>query len=341
MWKKIKGLVQTPGGRQERTGPLAGRTGKTTLTVETTREHLTPARIDRSFCGELLGVRSFIEDVNVLETRVMKRVDRLLGKSAAFGELVPRVPAVIPRLLQTMRDENLSSKHLVAELSQDVTLVADVIRSANSAVYRTREPVASLEQALFRLGRDGLRSLVARAALKPLLHGRRDHFSAVAAPLLWKQAERCAVASEFIARREGLPVFEASLAALVHKVGYKIVARILSEEHQGSDAPRSIAFRDWLIARAPAASWRVAAQWDLPASVTDGLKGLVTGSEPAGVSPLSGVLYVSAKLSELQLMATAGRIQGDIKRFSCRINGELVDYCGACYEEILKLGEQG
>lgn len=339
MWKKLKGLVQTPGERKGGSRQPARRAGKTTVTIETTREHLTAARLDRAFCAELLGVRSFIDGVNSLETRVMKRVDRLLGKSAELAVLVPRVPAVIPKILQSMRDENLSSKHLVAELSRDMTLVADVMRYANSAYYRSREPIGSLEQALFRLGRDGLRSLVARAALKPLLHSRRDHFSMVAGPLIWKQAERCAVVCESIAKREGLPAFEAGLAGLVHKVGYKIVARILSEEHRGSDAPRSVEFRDWLIQRAPAVSWRVAVQWDLPATVTDALKGLSETGDRPGVSGLTGVVFVSSKLSELQLLDAAGRIRGDIKRFSCRVNGELVDYCGACYAELSKFGE--
>jgi HD-like signal output (HDOD) protein len=339
VWKKLTGLVRGPGKPPSR--PRQRGQGETTVKVETTREVLTAERLDRAFCAELLGVSSFIEGLNPLEIRVMKRVDRLRGNGAALAGLVPRVPAVIPRLVQSLRDDSLSGKQLAAELSRDVALVADVMRYANSAYYRTRESIGSLEQAMFVLGRDSLRSLIARAALKPLMDSRSDYFSALAGPLLWKQAERCTVSSEYIARREGVPVFEAGLAGLVHKVGYKIVARVLSEEYQGGDAPRSIEFRDWLIECVPALSWRVSAQWDLPTGVTEALKGLSDMNGRADVPRLSGVLFVASKLSELYLLDAARRIRGEVKRFSCRINGALTDCCGSCYAEISRFEGTG
>jgi len=302
---------------------------------------VTAERLDRAFCAELLGVRSFIAGANPLEIRVMKRVDRLRRNGAALAGLVPRVPAVIPRLILSLRDDSLSGKQLAAELSRDVALVAEVMRYVNSAYYRTREPIGSLERAMFVLGRDSLRSLIARAALRPLMDSRSDYFSTLAGPLLWKQAERCTVSCECIAKRQGVPVFEAGLAGLLHKVGYRIVTRILSEEYQGGDAPRSVEFRDWLIECVPALSWRVAAQWELPAAVTEALKGLSEMNARVDVPRLSGVLFVSSKLSELYLLDAARHIRGDIKRFSCRINGDLTDCCGSCYAELSRFDDPG
>jgi HD-like signal output (HDOD) protein len=339
MWNKLKGLVRTSTGGAAAARQATNRKGESTISVETTREVVIAQRIDRAFCGELLGVRSFIDGVNPLEVRVMKRVDRLLGRSSDFVRLVPRVPAVLPRLMRSIRNDDLSGNQLASVLSQDVVLVADVIRFANSAYYRTREPIKNLEHAVAILGRDGLSSLVARVAFRSLLNSHRDHYSTLAGPLLWRQAERCALACECIARRSKVPVFEAFLAGLIHKVGYKIVARILSEEHQGADAPRSAQFRDWLIARAPALSWRVAAQWDLSETLTEALRGLAGTESRADGTGVAGVVYVSSKLSELYLLAAAGRIRGEIKRFNCRVNGELADYCRACYAEMARLDE--
>ena len=337
VWKKLTGFVRGPAKPLSRPRPRGQ--GETTISVETTRDVLTAERLDRAFCAELLGVRSFIAGVNPLEARVMKRVDGLRRNGAALAGLVPRVPAVIPRLVQSLRDDSLSGKQLAAELSRDVALVADVMRSANSAYYRTREPIGSLEQAMFVLGRDSLRSLIARAALKPLMDSRSDYFSSLAGPLLWKQAERCTVSGECIAKRQGVPVFEAGLAGLVHKVGYKIVARVLSEEYQGGDAPRSVEFRDWLIECVPALSWRVSAQWELPGAVTEALKGLSDINARADIPRISGVLLVSSKLSELYLLDAAGYIRGDITRFNCRINGDLTDCCRSCYAQIAKFDD--
>ena len=340
MWNRIRRRLRTPVGAPAGERGAESRTGLSTFRVETTREVVTAERLDKAFCGELLGVSSFVDGVNPFEVRVMKRLDRMLGRRSQLAELVPRVPAVIPRLLRSLRDENRSGHQLAAELSRDVVLVADAIRYASSAYYRTREPIKSLEQAVLMLGRDGLQNLLARAAFKPLFDSHKDHFSVLASPLLWRQAERCAVACECIARREGVPVFEAFLAGLINKVGYRIVARVLGEEHRGADAPRSFQFRDWLTDRAPALSWRVAAQWDLPASVTDGLKGLLNPQGFADTQHLSGVVYTASKLSELYLLSISGRIKGDMKRFACRVNGRLVDYCSLCYAEMSRLDQR-
>ena len=337
MWKTLKGLARGPAKPTRASGHREAGTSRTALTVETTRDSYTAKRLDSFFCGELLGVRSFISDGNPLETRVMKRVDRLAGGGGELSALVPHVPAVIPQLLQSLRDENASGKQLAAQISRDPALLAGMLRHANSAFYRTREPIKSVEQAMLILGRDGLRNLIAKVALKPLLDSRKDHFSTLAGPLLWDQSERCALSCECLAKREGAPVFEAYLAGLIHKIGYKIVTRVLSEEYDGKEAPRSFAFRDWLIATEPVLSWRVAQGWGLPATVSGALKELARLDQQGEVSRLCGVEFVSSKLSELHILAATGRIRGDIKRLSCRINGKFTDACRDCYGQLSRL----
>ncbi len=337
MWKTLKGLARGQAKPAPRSGEKEAGRGKTAVAVETTRDIFTAKRLDSFFWGELLGVRSFISARNALETRVMKRVDRLAGGSGELSALVPRVPAVIPRLIQSLKDEQTSGKQLAAEISRDPALLAGMVRYANSAFYRTKEPIKSVEQAMLILGRDGLRSLIAKVALKPLLDSRKDYFSTFAGPLLWDQAERCALACECLAKREGAPVFEAYLAGLLHKIGYKIVTRVLSEEYDGKEAPRSFQFRDWLSETVPVLSWRVSLEWGLPAAVSDALNELTRLEQQAEASRLGGVVFVSSKLSELHTLSAAGRIQGDIKRLTCRINGKFADACRDCYDELSRL----
>jgi len=339
MWDKLKGFARGNKTPVSEARPRESRSGGTTVAIETTREVLTAQRLERAFYAELLGVRSCIDSVNPLERTVMKRVDRLTGKSGDLGGLVPPVPTAVPGLMRCLGDDSLSANQLAAEISRDAVLLANVLRFANSAYYQTPEPVRSIDHAMLMVGPDGVRSLVARAAFRPLLNGHTDHFSKLAGPLLWQQAERCALACECIARRSGVPVFDAFVAGLVHKVGYRIVARVLGREYRGADAPRSAAFRDWLIERVPALSWQVAREWGLPATVTESLKGLAKRNDRGDVPRLTGIVFASAKLGELFVLSRAGRVRGEIKRFSCRISGELADCCGDCYEEMSRLGE--
>lgn len=339
MWDKLRGLAGGSKAPQSESGALEGRCGNTTIAIETTREILTPQRLDRVFYAELLGVRSCIDSINPLERAVMKRVDRLSGKSRDFRGLVPPVPSAVPALLRSLCDHSLSDEQLAAEIGRDRVLQANVLRFANSAYYRAAEPVRDIEHAVGLLGVDGVRGLVARAVFRPLLNGYTDHFSKLAGPLLWQQGERCALACEFIASRAGIPLFDAFVTGLLHKVGYRAVARVLGEEYQGGDAPRSAAFRDWLIERVPVLSWRVAQEWGLPDSVTQGLKGLARAQARGGVGRLSGLVFVGAALSQLSVLSGGGRIRGELKRLSCRIDGEVADYCSDCYARMSSLDE--
>jgi HD-like signal output (HDOD) protein len=241
--------------------------------------------------------------------------------------------------MQSFSDETRSGEQLAAEIGRDAVLLGNVLRFANSPFYASREPITGIEHALALLGRDGLRALTARAVFRPLLKGHTDHFSKLAGPPLWQQAEHCAVACEYLARRNGMPVFDAFVAGLIHRAGYRVVARVLGEEYQGGDAPRSAVFRDWLIERMPVLSWRVAREWGLPVTVTESLKGLGQAESGAASPRLTGVVFAAARLSELYVLSRTGRIRGEIKRFSCRINGELADCCGLCYAEMSKLDE--
>ncbi len=339
MWKKLKRFAQRSASASRTPSHSQAESGRTEIVIETRFTTLTVQRLEALFSSELLGVRSLVGDTNTFESRVMKRVERLLSKSAELNKLIPRVPTVLPRLLQSLKDENASNEQLAALISEDPALLASVIRNANSAYYLTRERIDSVEVALLMLGRDRLRSIVAKAALQPLLDNRNDYFSNMAGPLLWEQTERCAHSGACLAAKEKLPDFEVFLAGLVHKIGYRIVTRIMTEEYDGTEAPRSYTFRDWLTTTVSILSWRVAVEWDLPEIVTDTLHELANHKERSDLSPFAVVVYLSSKLSELQLLAEKGCVPGGVKRITCRLNGRFSDACRECFERLSELNK--
>ena len=339
MWNRLRELSRASNKPGTHSSRQAQGAGETTVVAETTRESVTAEKLDKSFCAEVLGVRSFISDVNPLETKVMARVERLLGGNEDLAAMIPRVPEVIPKLLRLLRDKNWSGKQLASEISQDPALLADVVRVANSPYYRTRGNIVNIEQAMLMLGGNTLRTVIAKAAMKPMLDTRSDYFSKLAGPTLWNQAEKCAASCECLAKQEGAPQFEAYIAGLIHQIGYIIVTRVLSQAYDGADAPRSYAFRDWLIEHVPRLSQRISREWGLPVAVTDTLGEIANLRGKEEISTLAGVVFTASKLSELYVLAAVGRIRGDVKRFSCRINGRLTDSCSKCYAELARLDE--
>lgn len=95
--------------------------------------------------------------------------------------LYPRQPLVLPKLLQAMKSESNSSKALVEIVMEDPGLTSEVLKLANSPLYRnTKSQVHSIEYALVMLGIDGLHALVCSTLTKPIFARRKnDGFNAV------------------------------------------------------------------------------------------------------------------------------------------------------------------
>ena len=122
-----------------------------------------------------------------LQTRILDGVRMLVHDPGSAAELVPRVPELIPKLLRGLMDENLSTAELSRELSADPVLVAEVIRESNSAYYKPLTPIKTLEAAVMMLGLNGVRMLLARVALRPLVKMQVEGFARHALPIVGKR----------------------------------------------------------------------------------------------------------------------------------------------------------
>lgn len=203
------------------------------------------------------------------EQQALLQLDRLAADASAQGTLLPRAAAVVPRLLAQLRGPASSLSALSEQVSRDVTLVAEVIRMANSAGYRRQSAVVDLEQAIRVLGIDGLRFAIAKAVLKPLMDGRGGELSTHAARRLWQHTDCKAQLAAALARSAGLDPFDGYLLALVHNAVWSAVLRTLDSVPAGA-APWqfSAGFVQALAARRDRLFGVVAQQWQLTDELT-------------------------------------------------------------------------
>ncbi len=288
--------------------------------------------IDTAFYGLILGVQSPIDsDLNSFEKRVLRELDQLLTSDVSCSNLVPRLPAVIPRVMGTLRDQLSSSADLASQLGRDAVLVSEVIRLANSPYYRVGQKITSLERAVFVLGRVGVRQLVTNAAFKPLLNLNSGHFTKLSGTTLWDQSEKTAVVCDCIAGREKTDRFNAYLAAIVQNVGFTIALQILDRNFDGNQAPRSEVFHQRLIRQSRELSWIIAREWEFPAPVLEALRSQV---DTEHMQTLGSILYAADKLSKMHILSARGRFKGDVERVANRLQGCLTDSCRVCYEAL-------
>jgi HD-like signal output (HDOD) protein len=245
------------------------------------------------------------------ERLVLDALARLADEPARAAGLVPRVPAVIPELLRSLRDDSVSGADLSRLVAQDVVLVAEVVREANSPYYRPPTPVRTIEGAVLLLGRNGLRMLLARVAFRPVIGMQSGRLAKLAAPRIWQQSEKCALACATLAPHAGVDPFEAYLAGLIQNVGLIVAFRLIDQVVDADMLPRSDAFCAALRFQARRLAHGIALEWAFPAAVAAAIAAAGEFHLDADGGALADVLGTADVLATLRLLVDAGALSPD------------------------------
>jgi HD-like signal output (HDOD) protein len=260
------------------------------------------------------------------ERLILDELARLAQEPAKAAALVPRVPAVIPELLRSLRDEGVSNADLSRLVAQDVVLVAEVVREANSPYYRPPAPIRTIEGALMLLGQNGLRMLLARVAFRPVISMQAGRFARLAAPRIWLQSEKCALACASLAPQAGAHPFEAYLAGLIQNVGLVVALRLIDQVAGAGLLPGSDAFRSALLAHARRLAHAIALEWAFPPAVA----GAIAGAAMPDAGPLARVLGTADLLAKLRLLVDAGELAPDDPLLVSQVRPDLQ----ACFDAL-------
>jgi len=266
-----------------------------------------------------------------VEQHILDLVRTLAADPAAAAGLVPRIPELIPQLLRDLADEDISPGDMARSVERDLVLVAEVIREANSAYYRPLQPVKALDAALMMLGQNGLRMLLARIAFRPLIRMADQGFARQAAPVVWSQSEKSALAASLLAPGLGAGVFEAYLAGLMQNLGLVVAFRLAERAVESGKIPGSSEFGARLFAVSRELSAAIASHWDFPPAV---VQGIATVGEP-DAAPLAQAVTRGDALAKLRLLLDAQVLKEDdpfvsegLDNFERRCLGKLGDSPG-------------
>ena len=258
------------------------------------------------------------------EKQVLDALEALVKSELGGANLVPRVPAVIPQLLRSMRDETTSALDLAKQISHDIVLVAEVIHEANSPFYHPAKPIHNIENAVMVLGQNGLRLVIARVAFRPIINMQAGRFAQMVAPKIWAQSEKCADACKILAGPMRADPFIAFLAGLIQNVGMIVAFRVIDRGYQGKLLPDSDHFCYAFFRLSRMLSSRIAQAWDFPPQVIAGLQNLATG-EWANHA-MEEVLFVSDQMGKLRLLVDQRILQEDEHFTTNGMSPEALEY---------------
>lgn len=244
---------------------------------------------------------------NRLEQGIVAEVEKAVNSKTAGTDMVRRMPGVIPQLLQSLRTEEFSGAELARQISNDVVLVAEVIRIANSSLYKTNDEITSIERAVLVLGHTGLRQLITSVAFKPIIDLKSGHFTKTIAPKIWSHSEKCARANRVLAEGETVQAFEAFLSGLIQNVGLIVSLRFI-DQLAGTQSIGSAGFCNSLVSMGRKLSIGIAREWHFPGPVIRAIEEQSEFKKNADMSPIGAILATGDYISKIQILSEHQRL---------------------------------
>jgi len=219
----------------------------------------------------------------------------------------PRRPALMPQLLQAVNDPSTASDKLSRMIAHDPVLTADVLRLANSSLYRiSPAPIETVQRAIVVCGVDALRGILATAMLRPVFRASRTNFPRLPR-MLWDRTERAARAAELYAvKMNPQDRFEAQLLVLLSALGPLVVYSAALDGYSRAPrlTPNPSLFVELIDTLGPQMSRRIARDWETSPR-------LLAVLEKPDHDTLAAALHIGELLGTLSLLESQAVISRD------------------------------
>lgn len=239
--------------------------------------------------------------------RVRDLIHAVLQVDELDPNYFPRRPTLMPQLMQAVDDPGTASDKLSRMIAHDPVLTADVLRLANSSLYRTSSaPVESVQRAIVVCGVDALRGILATAMLRPVFRASRTNFPRLPR-MLWERTERAARAAElYAAKVHPEDRFEAQLVVLMSALGPLVVYSATLDGYSRAPrlTPNPTLFVELVSTLGPQMSKRIARDWQTSPR-------LVAALDAASPESLATALRVGELLGTLSLLESQAVVSSE------------------------------
>ena len=144
---------------------------------------------------------------------------------------LPTLPEVALRIRETARDENVSGAALAEVTSIDPSLAAQLVKVANSPMFRGAMNIEDLQSAIARLGVVYAANLAVGLAIKQMFQATSEVVDRILRAT-WSHACDVAAISGLLAKKfTNIPPDHATLAGLTHSIG-TLPILTFAEQHE-------------------------------------------------------------------------------------------------------------
>lgn len=190
------------------------------------------------------------------------------------AQKLPNIPKVVQELIESFGDDNINNEAIAKKISSDQVLTAKVLRAANSAHYGGNRKVGSVNDAVFILGFNAVRTLV-------LASGMTGAFKAPEGfdlPAFWHNSFAVAATCKWLAKFSKDDAETAFTCGMIHNIGELLIHILLPEECKeiqkvvDRGARNSDIEKNVLGFNFPEAGAELANRWKFPDAIVAGIR---------------------------------------------------------------------
>jgi HD-like signal output (HDOD) protein len=187
---------------------------------------------------------------------------------------IPALPQTALRVSEMMQDPNVSAAEVQRVIELDPGLTAEILRIANSAYFRGSGEIASIRDAVVRLGGRSIVQLVMTSAVTPLA-GKPIKGYGMPAGALFDNAVGVALGVERMGQQLGVkPPAHAFTAGLLHDLGKIVLGTFMEvdgERIQALALENTLSFeqaeREVLGVDSPEVGAMLLEEWNVPQAI--------------------------------------------------------------------------
>lgn len=160
-----------------------------------------------------------------------KELERLINERIQSGEVeLPVFDDIALKIQREVRENKLDGDLICEILKEDLVLVAELLRVANSAFFAGMAPIGSLREAAVRLGVRQIASIVFSVCQKRLYSASSGLFEPRLTSL-WRHTNAVSIGSRWVAANAGYRALadDAFVCGLLHDIGKLSLICIIEE----------------------------------------------------------------------------------------------------------------
>jgi HD-like signal output (HDOD) protein len=217
------------------------------------------------------------------------------------AQKLPNIPKVVQELIESFGDTNVSNDAIAKKISADQVLTIKVLRAANSAHYGGNRKVGSVNDAVFLLGFNAVRTLV-------LASGLTGAFKAPEGFELrkfWHDSFAVAATCKWIARFSHDDAETAFTCGMIHNIGELLIHILLPAECAEMQkvvdkGARNVDIeKNYLGFDFSEAGAELAHRWKFPDAIVKGIRYQLDPHEADVFPRLAGIINIALYINKM------------------------------------------